>query len=105
MCYVTTAWAFTVVGTDRMSKHVLLHLTNFRNSRTGKCDPSQATLARACGMGISSLNKHLSKLEKLGLIKRKRRLNPKTGANMSTQYDFPQGPSQLAQDGIEVIEA
>ncbi|SIT73799.1 helix-turn-helix domain-containing protein [Pontibaca methylaminivorans] len=92
MSYETVDRALGCEGLLPTTKLVLAMTAKFRNTKTGKCHPSQATLARACGISVSTLNRHLRVLEQRGLIKRKRRYNVRTGATLSTQYSFPDQP-------------
>lgn len=52
---------------------VLFHLCHAHNHETGRCDPSQAYLAEMTGMGERTVRRHLSDLEKDGLIERRKR--------------------------------
>jgi len=52
------------------AKSVLLALENFKNHRTGQCNPKHATLAAAAGgLSISTVQRALNKLGNLGLIR------------------------------------
>ena len=42
----------------------------FHADKKGTCFPSQTTIANACGIGITSLNKFMKELEDLNLLKR-----------------------------------
>lgn len=98
MAYETVDRALARDGLPPTTKLVLAMTAKFRNTKTGKCHPSQATLARACGISVSTLNRHLRALEKRGLIKRKRRYNSRTGATLSTQYSFPDPPVSMGAE-------
>ena len=49
-------------------KMVLLCLIYHRNSKTGRCFPSQRTIGRECGMSQSTVSRTLKKLYALGLV-------------------------------------
>ncbi|TCP58433.1 helix-turn-helix protein [Rhodovulum bhavnagarense] len=92
MAYKTTTWALAQRDLKPATKLVLVHLANYQNKTTGQCNPSQKTLARDCGQTVSSINRHLSVLERRGLIERLRQFDARTGAARATQYRFPKAP-------------
>lgn len=89
MAFDTISWAVSLKHLRPTTQLVLIKLANYRNQKTGKCYPSQTTLAAACNLSVSTINLHLRALEDEGLIKRKRRYNKKTKAALATQYEFP----------------
>jgi DNA-binding transcriptional MocR family regulator len=65
---------------------VLMRLAYFHNKDTGRCDPSQTTLARDCNMSRTTLIAHLKVLETEGYIKRINRKGKAKGKPQSTFY-------------------
>ena len=86
MSHKATNWAVTVRGIPPAAKVVLWHLADRHNKDTGQCNPSQARLASDCEMSRSSLNNQLALLERAGLIKRRKELDPETKRQKSTSY-------------------
>jgi hypothetical protein len=97
MSHRATNWAFAQRGLRPAVRVVLLYLADRHNPDHG-CFPSQTQLAADCEMSRSGLNNILEELVQLGLIRRERRINPKTRKQMSTRYilgfedDFTQEP-------------
>lgn len=92
MSHKATNWAIQQRGLDPATKLLLWQLSDRHNRDTGRCDPSQDRLAHDCEMSRASVNRHLKKLEEVGLIRRVQRLNPITKRQANTSY-------QLALDG------
>lgn len=98
MSHAATNWAIQQRGLAPSTKMVLWYLADRHNPDHG-CFPDQSRLAADCEMSRSSVNNHLRILERLGLIKRIRRVDPKTNQQMSTRYilgfeeEFTQQPS------------
>jgi DNA-binding transcriptional ArsR family regulator len=80
------SWALEQRNVEASAFRVLVHLANRHNKDTRRCDPCQHTLAHDCEMSRATVNRHLSKLEAAGILKRVQRENPKTGRPMSTLY-------------------
>ena len=80
------SWALEQRNVEASAFRVLVHLANRHNKDTRRCDPCQKTLAHDCEMSRATVNRHLSKLETAGILKRVQRQNPKTGRPMSTLY-------------------
>lgn len=97
MSHQATNWAFQQRGLKPAARVVLLYLADRHNPDYG-CFPSQDQLAADCEMSRSGLNNILENLVQMGLIRRERRINPKTRKQMSTRYilgfepEFPQEP-------------
>ena len=85
MSHEATNWAFKQRGLKPATRVVLLYLADRHNPDYG-CFPSQAQLAADCEMSRASVNNHLEELERAGLIRRERRINPETRKQMSTLY-------------------
>lgn len=64
-----------------MAKDLLALLDDYRNTRTGRCDPKITTLAKDLGTSLRTLKRSLAELARLGLIKIVRR------RRSSNQYD------------------
>ena len=90
MAFETLIWAMKEQNLDSTTQLVLIKLADCRNKKSGRCNPSQKTLAEACNRSVSTINAHLRILEDEGLIRRIRQFDPKTGATRATQYEFPQ---------------
>ncbi|HRP26046.1 helix-turn-helix domain-containing protein [Thauera sp.] len=86
MSHAATNWAIRQRGLKPAAKIVLWHLADRHNRDTGRCDPDQVLLAADCEMSRSTLNVHLSELEKRGLIRRVQRLDERTKRQLSTAY-------------------
>lgn len=88
MSFKATSWAIEAVkgrGLNWGAKGVLWCLADCHNPHKG-CFPSQERLAEDCEMGRTALNSHLRTLERVGLIRRERRFDHKTGERQSTRY-------------------
>ncbi|MET4102817.1 hypothetical protein ACSSV6_003520 [Roseovarius sp. MBR-38] len=85
MSHKATVWALDQRSIKGTSKIVLWHLCDRYNPEHG-CFPSQELLAYDCQVSRSGLNNHLSRLEKCGLMRRERRIDPITKRQMSTRY-------------------
>lgn len=92
MSHNATNWAIRQKGLKPATKIVLWHLADCHNP-AGGCFPSQKYLADECEMSRSTVNEHLDKLEKAGLIRRETQVDPRTKQQLPTQY-------HLALDGI-----
>ncbi|WP_210880239.1 helix-turn-helix domain-containing protein [Roseovarius autotrophicus] len=85
MSHKATVWALDQRSIKGTTKIVLWHLCDRYNPEHG-CFPSQELLAYDCQVSRSGLNNHLSRLEKCGLMRRERRIDPITKRQMSTRY-------------------
>lgn len=85
MSHKATVWALDQRSIKGTTKIVLWHLCDRYNPEHG-CFPSQELLAYDCQVSRSGLNNHLSQLEKCGLMRRERRIDPITKRQMSTRY-------------------
>ncbi|UYP67526.1 helix-turn-helix domain-containing protein [Thalassobacter stenotrophicus] len=85
MSHAATNWAIQQRGLKPTTKIVLWHLCDRFNPDFG-CFPTQARLAHDCEISRSTLNGHLTLLERVGLIRRVQRLNPGTKRQMPTRY-------------------
>lgn len=89
---------------------VLVKLADRHNKDTLQVNPSQIRLAHDCNMSRATLNRHLSDLEEMGLIRRVRRMNPDTMQQMTTFYilglDFDNPPDvDCAVSNIETRDS
>ena len=106
MSHKATNWAFSQRGLKPAERVVLLYLADRHNPDHG-CFPSQDQLAADCEMSRSGLNNILDKLVALGLIRRERRIDPKTRKQKSTRYilgfeeEFAQEPCPENGHGID----
>jgi len=80
-------WAVKQQTGNQLRNHILIILADHRNTRTGRCDPSHATIARRVGCTSRAVRTHIAWLEKNGLISHERR--SKDGMKTSSQYTFP----------------
>ncbi|MDP2738139.1 MAG: helix-turn-helix domain-containing protein, partial [Pseudorhodobacter sp.] len=85
MSHKATVWALDQRSVKGTTKIVLWHLCDRYNPEHG-CFPSQELLAYDSQVSRSGLNNHLTRLEKCGLIRRERRIDPITKRQMSTRY-------------------
>ena len=85
MSHAATNWAIQQRGLKPTTKIVLWHLCDRFNPDYG-CFPSQERLAQDCEISRSTLNTHLTLLERAGLIRRVQRVNPETRRQMPTRY-------------------
>lgn len=76
-------WAFSVSGLEPVAKLVLVALGEIHNKHTNLCFPDQAMLARECSMSDRSVRAHLTTLEDLGFISRRR---TSKGRGLITHY-------------------
>lgn len=86
MSHAATNWAIRQRGLKPAAKIVLWQLADRHNADTGRCDPDQAILAADCEMSRSTLNLHLTDLERRGLIQRVPRIDERTKRQLSTFY-------------------
>ena len=91
MSHQATNWAFQQRGLEAATWRVLIILADRHNPDFG-CFPSQNRIAADAEMSRSSLNVHLYKLERAGLIRRERRIDPETRRQRSTRYLFAFDP-------------
>lgn len=70
-------------------QQVILSWLWFHKNKEGTCYPSQSTLARECGISLSSVNTHLEILESSGLIIRETRFKENSKERTSTLYRLP----------------
>jgi DNA-binding MarR family transcriptional regulator len=83
-------------GTPPATKRVLWHLCDRRNPHCG-CFPSRDQLAADVENSRASLNTHLDRMERAGLIRRERRHEADAHMRRVTRYvlgfgvDFPAG--------------
>ena len=85
MSHKATVWALDQRSIKGTTKIVLWHLCDRYNPEHG-CFPSQELLAYDCQVSRSGLNNHLAHLERCGLMRRERRIDPITKRQMSTRY-------------------
>ena len=85
MSHRATNWAIQQRGLAPATKLVLWHLCDRHNPDYG-CFPSQDQLAADAEISRASLNTHLDKLERAGLIRRERRLDDDTKRQRTTRY-------------------
>ena len=96
MSHRATNWAIQQRGLPPATKLVLWHLCDRHNPDYG-CFPSQDQLAADVEISRASLNTHLDRLERAGLIRRVGRHEGDTHKRRSTRYflgfedDFPGG--------------
>ena len=85
MSHKATVWALDQRSIKGTTKIVLWHLCDRYNPEHG-CFPSQELLAYDCQVSRSGLNNHLAHLERCGLMRRERRIDPISKRQMSTRY-------------------
>ncbi|WP_457650857.1 helix-turn-helix domain-containing protein [Profundibacter sp.] len=97
MSHAATNWAIKQRGLKPAAKIVLWHLADCHNGHTGQCNPRQVLLAEMCEMSQSTLNVHLAELEKRGLIKRHRNVDPSTKKRRATHYTLAMDDGETPQ--------
>ncbi|MBM9593422.1 helix-turn-helix domain-containing protein [Roseitranquillus sediminis] len=104
MSHRGTNWAIQQRGLKPAVKMVLWHLCDRHNPDHG-CFPSQEQLAYDSEIPRRTLNVYLDELERAGLIRRERRINPATRRRLSTRYvlafedDFGREPCAASAHG------
>lgn len=88
MSHEATFWAFKQMTLGAYAWRILALLADCHNPDPikGGCFPSQRWLARYGNMSPSSVNRQLTELEELGLIRRVRKRHPVTNAKLATHY-------------------
>jgi DNA-binding MarR family transcriptional regulator len=110
MSHLATNWAIQQRGLKPATKLILWYLCDRHTTDYG-CFPSQMQLAEDAELSQSALNEHLLRLEEAGLIRRIRRLDPRTRRQQSTRYllafeaEFAQEPTPESGDGAAVTKA
>ncbi len=110
MSHRATNWAIQQRGLPPATKLVLWHLCDRHNPDYG-CFPSQDQLAADVEISRASLNTHLDRLERAGLIRRERRLDD-SHRQKSTRYflgfeaDFPGGddPPRPRKSHVQILD-
>ncbi len=111
MSHRATNWAIQQRGLPPATKLVLWHLCDRHNPDYG-CFPSQDQLAADVEISRASLNTHLDRLERAGLIRRERRHEGDTHKRRSTRYflgfeaDFPGGddPARPPKTHVQILD-
>jgi len=95
MAFNAMAWA-TQQTLPSLQKLLLIMLASHVNPKTRQCNPSHATLAQECGLGITAVKTHLRSLEQSGLISVQR--TSKDGIKQSNHYalSIPEGVGRHA---------
>lgn len=71
MCYKTTSWAVRQGQQHNLhnaERVLLIYLADFRNCKTGRCDPSLPHLIAATGLSRATIYRCRNKLQALGLV-------------------------------------
>lgn len=87
MSYDATNWAIKQRGMEPTTKIVLWQLCDRFHPDHG-CFLNQHTLAADCELSRATVNRHLDKLEQMGLIRREKRRDEATNRQRSTRYRF-----------------
>lgn len=109
MSHKATNWAFSQTGLKPADKLLLLCLADRHNPDHG-CFPSQQMLAEDACMARATVNRTLGKLEEAGLIRRVRRVDPRTRRQLATRYilgfepEFTQEPCLNLTHGSDGTE-
>ena len=85
MSHKATNWAIEQRGLKPAVKLLLWHLCDRHHPDNG-CFPSQETLADDCEVSRATINRHLDELERFGLLRRERRVDPQKRRQKSTRY-------------------
>lgn len=101
MSGIALIWAANVKGLKPAAKVVLIQLADFHNKESGRCDPSAQRLADECEMNRATVFRHLTELEKRGLVTRHSK-GDGMGGRGSNQYelhlDVVLGPSSKRKE-------
>lgn len=81
-------WAMEVTGITSTQKLVLCALAHHMNWETGKCFPSQKTIAKTTGLSLSGIKLALQRLQDEGLISRTKTV--KGGWDSNDEYTLHQ---------------
>jgi hypothetical protein len=73
--------------TDKTKLLTMMVLCHHHNAKTGRCDPSQESLARETRSSVSTVRRHLIDFEASGYFKRERRYDAK-GHRTRDAYDL-----------------
>lgn len=87
MSHAATNWAIQQRGLKPVLKIILWNLCDRYHPDNG-CFPSQERLAIDCEISEATLNRHMKTLERLELISREKRIDPKTKRQKSTRYSL-----------------
>jgi DNA-binding MarR family transcriptional regulator len=110
MSHKATNWAILQRGLKPATKLVLWYLCDRHTTDYG-CFPSQIQLAEDAELSLSALNEHLLRLESARLIRRIRRLDPRTRRQQSTRYmlafeaEFHEEPTPESGHGPDETDA
>jgi DNA-binding MarR family transcriptional regulator len=110
MSHKATNWAILQRGLKPATKLVLWYLCDPHTTDYGWF-PSQIQLAEDAELSLSALNEHLLRLESAGLIRRIRRLDPRTRRQQSTRYmlafeaEFHEEPTPESGHGPDETDA
>lgn len=83
--FAAIRWAWTTPARG-VQQHVLLALANYHNRDTGHCDPSNAEIAEATGLGATTVRRAIRALEDAGLLIVK---DTTGGRQQRARYVFP----------------
>lgn len=86
LSFQAMSWAVAQDCQNAGEKLVLIMLANYCNSHTGRCNPSHKRLAEECSMGVSTLKRHLSRLEEARYIRVVSMASD--GVSLPNQYDL-----------------
>lgn len=100
MGFKTVEWAYTVEGLSGPQKATLVALSFCLNERSGKCCPSQQTLASMTSLSNSTVGRALDGLADLGVIGRERRTD-KRGYRTSDNFAIHTTYTSESQVGAE----
>lgn len=87
MSHAATNWAIQQRGLKPATKLLLWHLADRHNPDRG-CFPSQERLAADCEMSRSTVQLHIARLKKAGLVKTINEVDEATKRQLATRYVF-----------------
>jgi predicted transcriptional regulator len=76
------------LGLEPIDVNILLQLSGYWWFRENPARPSKRRIAKAMGINVSTLRKHIARMERDGLIRREKRNDPHTGGQGPNFYHF-----------------
>ena len=88
------AWAYRQHVGNPLRKAVLVALAHHHHKETGRCFPSEETIAAQTEMSVRSVGAHLGALDKMGRIRR-RRVGRRYEYELDLEREIPAGDSGI----------
>lgn len=104
MSFPARTWAWGVTGITPAQKLVLITLADSHNERANVAWPSLNLIAERCNISKSTVRRHLSRLEELGLIRSETRLRDDGGTTSNLYHLDMEGGCQNDRGGCQSRE-